>query len=284
MPKAPMTREEIENTRGRILDTALDIIIMEGFQNLSVRKIASRLGVTATTIYNYYTNKDEINLMIRIRGFEKLYDMLTKSSDPLKKIEDRFKAMVRAYVEFGLTYPFMPTEFTQVNPHINQVLVRRSMALLDPQPGERIADFFCGLGNFTLPIACRGAQVLGLEGSVSLVRRARQNAERNGLENQTEFREADLFEITAEELAALGRFDKWLVDPPRDGALELIKAIPDEGKDRPKRIVYISCNPATLARDAGVLVQVKGYRLTACGVVNMFPHTAHVESIAVFEN
>ena len=186
--------------------------------------------------------------------------------------------------EFGLTYPFMPTEFTQVNPYINQVLVRRAMALLDPQPGERIVDLFCGLGNFTLPIARRGAQVLGLEGSAALVRRARQNAERNSLEQQTEFREADLFEITPEELTALGRFDKWLVDPPRDGALELIKAMPDEGGGRPKRIVYISCNPATLARDAGVLVQVKGYRLAACGVVNMFPHTAHVESIAVFEN
>lgn len=105
MPKKPMTREEINHTRIKILDTALDIIIEEGFHNLSVRKIASRLGVTATTIYNYYTNKDEINLMIRIRGFEKLYDLLIKRSAPLKKIEDRFKAMIRAYIEFGLTFP-----------------------------------------------------------------------------------------------------------------------------------------------------------------------------------
>jgi AcrR family transcriptional regulator len=105
MPKAPMTKEVIENTRGRILDTALNIIIEEGFNNLSVRKIASRLGVTATTIYNYYTNKDEINLMIRIRGFEKLYDLLTKRSASFKKIEDKFGGMVRAYIEFGLAYP-----------------------------------------------------------------------------------------------------------------------------------------------------------------------------------
>ncbi len=105
MPKAPMTKEEVESTRGRILDTALDIIIKEGFHNLSVRKIASRLNVTATTIYNYYTNKDEINLMIRIRGFEKLYDLLTKRAAPFKKIDDRFNAMIRAYIEFGLTYP-----------------------------------------------------------------------------------------------------------------------------------------------------------------------------------
>jgi AcrR family transcriptional regulator len=105
MPKAPMTKKEVENTRGRILDTALNIIIEEGFNNLSVRKIASRLGVTATTIYNYYTNKDELNLMIRIRGFEKLYDLLTVRSVSLKNIKEKLKAMVRAYIEFGLTYP-----------------------------------------------------------------------------------------------------------------------------------------------------------------------------------
>ena len=183
--------------------------------------------------------------------------------------------------EFDLVYPFMPTEFTQVNPHINRVLVRRAMALLDPRPGERIADFFCGLGNFTLPIARRGATVLGMEGSQSLVRRAKENAQRNGLSHAVEFREADLFEKTADSLAALGHFDKWLIDPPRDGAVELIKAIEDA--TAPQRIVYVSCNPATLARDAGLLVQVNGYRMLAAGVVNMFPHTAHVESIAIFE-
>ena len=105
MPKAPMTKKEVETIREKILDTALDIIIQEGFHNLSVRKIAARLNFTATTIYNYYTNKDEINLMIRIRGFEKLYDLLTKRAAPLKNMEDRLKALIRAYVEFGLTYP-----------------------------------------------------------------------------------------------------------------------------------------------------------------------------------
>ena len=183
--------------------------------------------------------------------------------------------------EYGLTYPFKPTEFTQVNPGINRVLVRRAMALLAPQPGERIADFFCGLGNFTLPIARQGATVLGMEGSAALVARAVESAARNGLDHAVEFRQADLFEKTEESLAALGHFDKWLIDPPRDGAVELIKAITDA--TAPKRIVYVSCNPATLARDAGLLVQVKGYRMVAGGVVNMFPHTAHVESIALFE-
>ena len=160
-------------------------------------------------------------------------------------------------------------------------MIRRAMALLDPRPGERIADFFCGLGNFTLPIARKGASVLGMEGSAALLRRAGESAERNGLAHAVEFREADLFEKTAESLAALGHFDKWLIDPPRDGAIELIKAIEDN--TAPERIVYVSCNPSTLARDAGILVQVKGYRMLAAGVINMFPHTAHVESIALFE-
>lgn len=182
--------------------------------------------------------------------------------------------------EYDLVYPFKPIEFTQVNPQINRVLVRRAMRLLDPQPGERIADFFCGLGNFTLPIARMGATVLGMEGSAALVQRAKEGAERNGLAHAVEFREADLFEKTADSLAALGHFDKWLIDPPRDGAMELIKAI--EEKTAPQRIVYVSCNPATLARDSGLLVH-KGYRVVAAGVVNMFPHTAHVESIALFE-
>ncbi|MEZ0226150.1 MAG: 23S rRNA (uracil(1939)-C(5))-methyltransferase RlmD [Alphaproteobacteria bacterium] len=182
--------------------------------------------------------------------------------------------------EYDLVYPFKPIEFTQVNPQINRVLIRRAMRLLDPQLGERIADFFCGLGNFTLPIARMGATVLGMEGSAALVQRAKEGAERNGLAHAVEFREADLFEKTADSLAALGHFDKWLIDPPRDGAMELIKAI--EEKTAPQRIVYVSCNPATLARDSGLLVH-KGYRVVAAGVVNMFPHTAHVESIALFE-
>lgn len=182
--------------------------------------------------------------------------------------------------EYDLIYPFKPIEFTQVNPQINRVLIRRAMRLLDPQPGERIADFFCGLGNFTLPIARMGATVLGMEGSAALVQRAKEGAERNGLAHAVEFREADLFEKTADSLAALGHFDKWLIDPPRDGAMELIKAI--EESTAPQRIVYVSCNPATLARDSGLLVY-KGYRMVAAGVVNMFPHTAHVESIALFE-
>jgi len=189
-------------------------------------------------------------------------------------------ALDYALPEFGLRMPFGPTEFTQVNQGVNRMLVRRAIGLLNPQPGSRIADMFCGLGNFTLPIARRGANVLGMEGSEALVARAADNAARAGLSGRASFAVRNLFEIGAPDMAALGPFDAMLIDPPRDGALALVKAL--EGAP-PGRIVYVSCNPATLARDAAVLVQVLGYRLRAAGVANMFPHTSHVESVACFE-
>ncbi len=182
--------------------------------------------------------------------------------------------------DYGLVFPFKPTDFTQVNHDINRVLVRRAITLLDPGPGERVGDFFCGLGNFSLAIAARGAEVLGVEGNAALVRRAQENAQFNGLGGRCEFADRNLFEITPADWTAFGHFDRVLIDPPRDGAMELVKALCGSP---PSRIVYVSCNPATLARDANVLVNAGGYRLTAAGVVNMFPHTSHVESIAVFE-
>ncbi len=182
--------------------------------------------------------------------------------------------------EFSVEMPFGPTEFTQVNGAVNRVLVGKAVRLMDPRPGERMADLFCGLGNFALPLARSGAQVLGIEGSQALVLRARENAAHNGLQAMTEFRVANLFECTEQTVASWGRLDKWLVDPPRDGAVELVKSIGGEG---PQRIVYVSCSPATLARDAAILVHQKGYRLMGAGVLNMFPHTAHVESLAWFE-
>jgi 23S rRNA (uracil1939-C5)-methyltransferase len=186
--------------------------------------------------------------------------------------------------EFAVVMPFAPTDFTQVNSAINRVLVRRALALLDPQPGERIADFFCGLGNFTLPIARRGATAVGVEGSASLVQRAEANARHNGLADRTRFVVANLFTATPESISALGPLDRALIDPPREGGVELVKALPQrDDLGGLSRIVYVSCNPATLARDAEVLVHERGYRLAAAGVVNMFPHTAHVESIALFE-
>lgn len=184
--------------------------------------------------------------------------------------------------EFDVTIPFHPTEFTQVNPSANRVLVRRAINLLDPQPGERIADLFCGLGNFTLPIARRSAHVVGFEGSAALVQRAVENSERNGLAGSTRFVDANLFEIDEAWMRNQGKFDKFLIDPPREGAIAVVASLGKE-QSAPWRVVYVSCNPATLARDAGVLVHRNGYRLKAAGVINMFPHTAHVESIALFE-
>jgi 23S rRNA (uracil1939-C5)-methyltransferase len=178
--------------------------------------------------------------------------------------------------EFGIRIEFLPTDFTQVNYDVNAVLVRRAMRLLAPRPGERVLDLFCGLGNFALPIAHSGAAVTGIDLSGGLIERARDNARRNGL--AAEFAVANLFDPAA--CARLPGWDALLLDPPREGAIEVIKAL--EGRE-PGRILYVSCDPATLARDAGVLVHRQGYRLAAAGVVNMFPHTGHVESIALFE-
>ncbi|HET9761984.1 MAG TPA: 23S rRNA (uracil(1939)-C(5))-methyltransferase RlmD [Casimicrobiaceae bacterium] len=189
------------------------------------------------------------------------------------------RRLAYALPEFGVTIDFAPTDFTQVNAAMNRVLVRRALALLDPQPGEAIADFFCGLGNFTLPIARRGASVVGVEGSADLVQRARDNAQSNGLAARMRFVIADLSTATPASIAALGPLDKALLDPPREGAVTLVKALPDAAL---KRLVYVSCSPATLARDAAFLVRQRGFELSAAGVLNMFPHTAHVESIALF--
>jgi len=204
----------------------------------------------------------------------------TKGPDTIKPFWPlNGEALSYSLPEFGLRYPFKPNEFTQVNPQINQVMIRRAMQLLNPQAGEKIADFFCGIGNFTLPIARSGAAVLGLEGLANLVDRANESAQLNSIQN-VQFGVGDLFKMTTESLLALGKFDKWLIDPPRDGAYELVQAI--DAATAPELIVYVSCNPATLARDAGVLVNEKGYILSAAGVINMFPHTSHVESIALF--
>ncbi len=204
----------------------------------------------------------------------------TKGPDTIKSYwPEASPILAYSLPEFDLNYPFKPNEFTQVNPQINREMVHSAMQLLNPQAGENIADFFCGIGNFTLPIARNGAQVLGLEGLANLVERANESAKLNNISNVT-FGVADLFKMTPESLTELGKFDKWLIDPPRDGAHELVKAISEN--TAPNTIVYVSCNPATLARDAGILVNEKGYTLVSAGVINMFPHTAHIESIALF--
>lgn len=185
--------------------------------------------------------------------------------------------------EFNVKMPYKPTDFTQVNHQINRVLVSRALRLLDIQPTDRVADLFCGLGNFTLPIATKAKEVVGIEGSTALTERSGENALVNGLQDKTTFYCRNLFEATTADFEALGYFDRMLFDPPREGAQAVCEAVAGLSKDKkPKRIVYVSCSPATLARDAGILTQ-GGYTLKQAGVVNMFPHTAHVESMAVFD-
>lgn len=232
----------------------------------------------------------------------------SKGPDTVRLLDEGGPQLAYALPEFGITMPFRPTDFTQVNPHINRVLVSRALRLLDVQRSERVIDWFCGLGNFTLPLATQAREVLGIEGSETLVARSRENYESNkdlSLNGKaltaTQFVARNLFEMTPALLVADGVADKWLVDPPREGAVALVQALADieqarlgaenapplpegaEGWTPPRRIVYVSCNPATLARDAGLLVHLAGYRCTAVGAINMFPHTAHVESMAVFE-
>ncbi|NGP52807.1 23S rRNA (uracil(1939)-C(5))-methyltransferase RlmD [Thioalkalivibrio sp. XN8] len=178
---------------------------------------------------------------------------------------------------FGLEFEFLPTDFVQVNAELNRRAVSRAVALLGLAPGESVLDLFCGLGNFSLALARQGAEVTGVEGDEALVRRARDNAARNGLE--VGFHVANLFEDSRQLPWARRPYDALLLDPPRAGAEAAVGLVP---RLRPRRIVYVSCHPGTLARDAGILVHEHGYRLEGAGVMDMFPHTAHVESIALF--
>jgi len=221
-----------------------------------------------------------------------------KGPDTVKLLDEGGAALAYDLPDFGIHMPYRPTDFTQVNPYINQVLVSRALRLLAVSKTERVIDWFCGLGNFTLPLATQAREVLGIEGAATLVERSEENWRKNQATRPqgqalapTQFVARNLFDMTPEMLIADGYADKWLIDPPREGAFALVKALvqlnetPElrQGWLLPKRIVYVSCNPATLARDAGLLVHSAGYRCVSAGVVNMFAHTAHVESMAVFE-
>ena len=248
----------------------------------------------------------------RLRAFAAEHDiqwwLQSKGPDTVQLMDPPTRQLAYGLPDFGITMPFKPTDFTQVNPHINRVLVTRALRLLDVRKDERVIDWFCGLGNFTLPLATQAREVLGIEGSETLVARSRENFAANQTQRQagdalapTDFVARNLFDMTPEMLIADGVADKWLVDPPREGAFALAQALAaihqarigaedaaplPEGSEAwqpPQRIVYVSCNPATLARDAGLLVHRAGYRCVSAGVINMFPHTAHVESMAVFE-
>jgi 23S rRNA (uracil1939-C5)-methyltransferase len=199
--------------------------------------------------------------------------------DSVQALEPADAALSFALPAYDVSLAFRPLDFIQVNHDINARMIDHALALLDPQPGDRVLDLFCGLGNFTLPLARRAAHVTGVEGEAGLVQRARDNAARNAIGN-VEYHAANLAEDQRDAPWARAKQDLVLLDPPRAGAAEVLAYLPR--KDT-RRVVYVSCHPASLARDAGVLVREHRFKLAATGVMDMFPHTGHVESIAVFE-
>lgn len=180
--------------------------------------------------------------------------------------------------EFDVRVDFDPLGFVQINSEINQTMVSRAVEMLNPGPDDRVLDLYCGIGNFSLPLARRAGNVLGVEGDAMLVNAAAANAQQNGIDNAS-FRKADLSTIDGTEAWLREGWDRALLDPARSGAAEIVALVGTIGVER---IVYVSCHPGTLARDAGTLVNEQGYRCEAAGIIDMFPHTAHVESIAVF--
>ena len=222
-------------------------------------------------------DKTRLKAFSETRGFQ-IY-LQPKGPDTVTLLHPEKAQLSYCLPEFDLEFLFNPLDFTQVNAEINRKMMSLAVEMLDPQPDERILDLFCGLGNFSLPLARRAGSVVGVEGDEGLVERARQNAAHNGIKN-AEFFSADLSDDPSSRSWFGGGFDKLLIDPARAGAAEVIAQLP---KLNVSRIVYVSCNPATLARDAGEIVNRHGYRLVSAGVMDMFPHTTHVESIALFE-
>ena len=253
----------------------IEVAIGEGLTVLVLRIMAPLSGADETAL-KAFADQWNIQFWLQTKGPE--------TAAPFYPLD---QPLYYTLPEFGVTMPFKPTDFTQVNHQINRVLVASALRLLDVQPGDRVADLFCGLGNFTLPLATQAGEVVGIEGSTALTERALENARANGLEAKTHFETRNLFDVTTDDLVALGKFDRMLIDPPRDGAHALAQALAGLKASHPElmpaRIVYVSCSPSTLARDAGILTHEAGYVLKKAGVVNMFPHTSHVESMAVFE-
>jgi 23S rRNA (uracil1939-C5)-methyltransferase len=202
-----------------------------------------------------------------------------KGPDSIELLWSEASTLYYCLPDQNIEVQFLPTDFTQVNPVINKIMIQQALELLDLQESDTVLDLFCGLGNFTLPIARKVAAVVGVEGEAGLVQRARKNSQRNGIDN-VEYHVVDLSQQPCEQPWTQHSYDKILIDPPRSGAQELVPNLAELGADR---IVYVSCHPASLARDAGMLVNDRGYRLIAAGVMDMFPHTTHVESMALFE-
>ena len=278
--------EHVSGCLNLIRDALQDMVNAQPKVGIRSVEISVGEGVTAVNIVSQKRQPENVlralaGCLNRAEGGKQIWQVWQQigSAKPQAVSPHDALPLVFRLPEFGLTMPFQLGDFTQINLPLNEIMVARAVHFLDPQPHERIADLFCGLGNFTLPLAKRAAEVVGIEGSAALTQRAVANARANGLPN-AQFATADLFAATPETLAALGWFDKMLLDPPRAGAYAVVQAL--HAPFLPRRIVYISCNPATLARDAAVLAS-KGYRFTTAGMMNLFPQTSHVEAIAVFD-
>ena len=278
--------EHVSGCLNLIRDALQDMVNAQPKVGIRSVEISVGEGVTAVNIVSQKRQPENVlralaGCLNRAEGGKQIWQVWQQIGNAKPQAVSPHDAppLVFRLPEFGLTMPFQLGDFTQINLPLNEIMVARAVRYLDPQPHERIADLFCGLGNFTLPLAKRAAEVVGIEGSAALTQRAVANARANGLPN-AQFATADLFAATPETLAALGRFDKMLLDPPRAGAFAVVQAL--HAPYLPQRIVYISCNPATLARDAAVLAS-KGYRFATAGMMNLFPQTSHVEAIGVFE-
>ena len=278
--------EHVSGCLNLIRDALQDMVNAQPKVGIRSVEISVGEGVTAVNIVSQKRQPENVlralaGCLNRAEGGKQIWQVWQQIGNAKPQAVSPHDAPPLAFrlPEFGLTMPFQLGDFTQINLPLNEIMVARAVRYLDPQPHERIADLFCGLGNFTLPLAKRAAEVVGIEGSAALTQRAVANARANGLPN-AQFATADLFAATPETLAALGRFDKMLLDPPRSGAYAVVQAL--RAPYLPQRIVYISCNPATFARDAAVLVS-KGYRFKTAGMMNLFPQTSHVEAIGLFE-
>ena len=268
----PQLRATLEQTSCNDKIPQVEISVADNATVMIVRHLQTFLQNDLDLLAEF-AKKHQVQIFLQPGNLKSVHPLYPENPAPL----------FYEFSEFDIKVEFLPTDFIQVNAGINQQLVSRAIELLDLQEHDRVLDLFCGVGNFTLPLARHSQHVVGVEGDQALVNRALHNKELNGLPG-VNFYFGDLFK---EDMSASShgdwldqKFDKILLDPPRSGAAEMVKRIP---QFEPSKIVYVSCGPATLARDAGVLVNEHGYRMTQAGVIDMFPHTAHVESIAVFE-
>ena len=251
--------------RGRV--PQIEVAVADNAVALVLR-ILDPLGDGDERVLREFAGRHDVWIYLQPGGLDSIFRLVPEGAGELSY----------GLPEFEISMAFEPADFVQINAGINERMVSLALELLEVESSHRVLDLFSGIGNFSLPLARRAGSVLGIEGEASLVARARDNARRNGVDN-AEFLSTDLAAVDGSESWLEDSCDRLLLDPARSGAEAVVRRMPVLG---PERIVYVSCHPGTLARDAGILVHEAGYRLLAAGIVDMFPHTAHVESVAVF--